>query len=94
MLHLTIKRNNKYALLTVFFSQFFFLFLNKLPECLVYSTCSMISQEKPHFLMVFQANFHGRGDGVVLTSNKTSRDMPLSEVTFLCGLTIMGLFLQ
>ena len=83
MLHLTIKRNNKYALLTVFFSFFFF---NKLTECLVYSTCSMISQEKPHFLMVFQANFHRRGGGVVLTSNKTSRDMPLSEVTFLCGL--------
>ena len=94
VLHLTIKRNNKYAILTVFFHSFFFLFLNKLPECLVYSTCSMISQEKPHFLMVFQANFHGRGDGVVLTCNKTSRDMPLSEVTFLCGLTIMGLFLQ
>ena len=91
MLHLTIKKNNKYALLTVFFS---FFFLNKLPECLVYSTCSMISQEKPHFLMVFQANFHRRGGGVLLTSNKTSRDMPLSEVTFLCGLTIMGLFLQ
>ena len=54
----------------------------------------MISQEKPHFLMVFQANFHRRGGGVVLTSNKTSKDMPLSEVTFLCGLTIMGLFLQ
>ena len=48
---------------------------------------------KATLLMVFQANFHGRGDGVVLTSNKTSRDMPLSEVTFLCGLTIMGLFL-
>ena len=54
----------------------------------------MISQEKPRFLMVFQADFHGRGGGVVLTTNKTSRDMPLSEVTFLCGLTIMGLFLQ
>ena len=53
----------------------------------------MISQEKPRFLMVFQADFHGRGGGVVLTT-KTSRDMPLSEVTFLCGLTIMGLFLQ
>ena len=93
MLHLTIKRNNKYALLTVFFSFFFLFFFNKLPECLIYSTCSMISQEKPRFLMVFQADFHGRGGGVVLTT-KTSRDMPLSEVTFLCGLTIMGLFLQ